>query len=90
MVGVVATNPKELFAEHLRVLRGYASRVASQGDSLTGDEEQEVKERLREFFAVGGILGLADKEMVLLLYRGVWAVRRGCDCMTCTARRSNG
>lgn len=89
MAGVVATNPKELFAEHLWVLRGYARRVASQGDSLTGGEEQEVKERLREFFAVGGILGLTDKEMVLLVYRGVWTVQRGCDCLACTARRSN-
>ena len=90
MVGVVATNPKELFAEHLRVLRGYAKRVARQGEYLTGSEEQEVEERLREFFAVGGLLGLTNKEMVLLLYRGVWAEQRSCDCMTCTARRSNG
>ena len=90
MVGVVVTNPKELFAEHLRVLRGYAKSVARQGESRTGSEEQEVKERLRDFFAVGCLLGLTDKEMVLLLYRGVWAGERGCDCMTCTAQRSNG
>lgn len=90
MAGVVAANPKELFAEHLGVLRGYAKRGARQGEHLTGGEEQEVEVRLRELFAVGGFLGLTGKEMVFLLYRGVWKVQRGCDCMTCTARQSNG
>ena len=84
----ISTNPRELMSEHLKTLRKYAKRAVHQGDVLTFSEEEDRADQMRDFWAIGTSFGLAEKELVALLYHGLIPTKRGCDCWTCKTRRT--
>ena len=68
MTALTALDPKELGADHLATIRGYAERVLTRRESLDASEEAEVGSRVAEFFAIGNSFRLTEREMVVLLY----------------------
>lgn len=63
-------KPKEVMLQNLALLREYARLVILQKEALTHNEE--VKERLlQEFLAMGDSLRLTERDLVVLLYRGL-------------------
>ena len=88
MTGLILVDSKVLMAEHQAVLREYARRVMVLGESLGVDEEHDKGRRMRELAAIGSSLRLTEKEIVALVYRGLFVSKRGCNCPTCRGRLS--
>ena len=76
-----------LLARHVEVLKTYAHRALLRGDLLTPAEETDRAYRMFEFTAMGSALKLTEREMVTLIYRDMFKVKRHCDCRTCQYRR---
>ena len=74
-------------AAHVDVLKEYARRTMKSGEPLSQYEELEKAARLEELFDAGTRFGCTEKELVVLLFRGLFDRRRGCDCFTCKSRR---
>ncbi|MCI0440213.1 MAG: hypothetical protein L0177_13950 [Chloroflexi bacterium] len=74
---------RSMLAQRLRTLRSYARRVVLENASLSPDEETDRKIRMREFLAAGESLGYTERQLVKMVYRGVFAVKPGCDCLIC-------
>ena len=81
---------RELVAEHVEVLRGYAQRVLIEGKSLSAEEESDKEGRVSEFLAMGSCLKLTGREMVALVYQDTLRPRRPCGCPRCRSRASSG
>ena len=63
-------NPKKVMLHDLALLREYARQVILQKEALTHNED--FKERLlQEFLAMGNSLKLTERDLVVLLYRGL-------------------
>ena len=90
MTTLTASNPKELVAEHLAIIRGYAERALTGSASLDASEEADADSRMAELFAIGSSFKLTKREMVVLLYRGLFTspATSRCGCPTCN-RRAN-
>ena len=88
MTSLALTDTKGLMAQHVASVKEYARRVVLQGESLALYEEDDRAYRMQEFVAAGSSFRLTEKEMVLLIYRGLFEVKRGCDCPTCRSRES--
>lgn len=73
-------------AENLTVLREYAERVVSHGAPLGPDESEAASRLMTEYMEAGRACGLTDAELVLQLYKGMLAPRRGCECGSCRMR----
>ena len=88
MTMLIARDPKELVAEHLATIRGYAERVLIRGESLGASEEADVDSRVAELFAIGNSFRLTEREMVVLLYRGLLPspTTSRCGCPSCIRR----
>ena len=81
----------DTFAEHLEALRGYAKRVLFRGDALTDTEQLDERARISQLVTIGHTFRLTDKEMVLMIFKGILRGPRRCGCPTCRARgESNG
>ena len=87
MASLVLADPKELFTEHLSSLRAYARKVMLREEELTVTEEYGKSDRMREFLAIGETFKLTEKELVASIYKGLFAVKRGCDCPICRTRQ---
>jgi hypothetical protein len=79
-------DPKEVMARKLSVLRRYASKAILHGNSLAPDEEADQLDHMREFLATGESFSLTEKEMVDLIYSGLFRSRQKCGCHSCRAR----
>ena len=86
MNSLISVNPQELMSQHQTALRAYAKRVMVRGDDLTPAEDDDRARRMQEYLAVGSSLNLTRKEMVAVIFRGMFAVKRGCGCPTCRER----
>ncbi len=86
MTSVTSADPKEIMARQLSILREYACKAVLHGNSLAPDEEASRADHMQEFLATGESFGLAEKEMVNLIYRGLLRNRRGCGCHSCCTR----
>ena len=88
----LAIDPKELMAEHLEALRGYARRAIIEGVTLSPSEDRDKAIRVREFMCIGASFGCTGRELVSLLYKDIYKdiSRRGCDCSSCRSRKSAG
>jgi hypothetical protein len=86
-----ATEPRQLMAEHLEVLRGYASRVVGHNQVLSAEEQAEKETRVEEFLALGKSFGLTRRELVSqILGDALKAKRSECGCPTCRSRARMG
>ena len=86
MTSPALADPKEVMARQLSVLRRYASKAILHGNSLAPDEEAERSDHMRDFLATGQSFNLTQKEMVDLIYSGLFRNRRECGCHSCRAR----
>ena len=81
-------KPKELMAEHLAALRAHARRVVLQGEILQLVLADDKLRRMREFLAAGSSFKLTEKEMVALIFRGLFTAKLQCGCATCRGHGS--
>ena len=79
-------DPKEAMVRQISALRGYASKAILHGNSLAPDEEADQSDHMREFMATGESFSLTEKEMVDLIYSGLFQNRRECGCHSCRTR----
>ena len=84
---LAATDPRELIAQHAEDLREYARRVLVLGERLSPQEEEDRAAKLKELLAIGSTFRLTERELVGLVFRGVFRRPKGCDCPTCRTRR---
>lgn len=87
MTNLALVNSKVVFHRHLETLRGYARDVLLNGAPLSPRVEEERLERLGEIWAMGFSFNLTEKELVALIYKDLFVVKRGCDCPSCREAR---
>lgn len=90
MAELTTRDPRELMGEHAEALREYARRALVQGESLSPEEEEDKAARAREFMALGSTFKLTERELVGLVFRGLFREARRCNCWSCRARRASG
>ncbi len=75
MTTLAPMDPKEVMRQNLTFLRAYARRVVVEGDdALTPIED--VKDVLaQEFITLGRSFLLTDRDLTLLMFRGIWEQR---------------
>ena len=86
MASLIVVDSNRLVAEHQQVLRDYAKRVILNCHVLAPEEDDDLANRMQEFFAVGSSLKLTEREMVSLILKPLFSKKRGCDCPSCRAR----
>ena len=82
-------DPKDIAAEHLEALRGYVKKALLGKRALTEEEEADKSRRMEEFIAIGNSFKLTGREMVGLLFEGLFTAGRRCGCPSCTSRRAD-
>ena len=71
MATMTSTDPKKVMRQNLAFLKEYANRVIMEGDT-TLSPLTDVKDALiREFWNSGSDFNLTERDMVVLLYRGL-------------------
>ncbi len=83
MTTLMSVNPWELVAQHREALVEYARRALVYGEFLDQSEADDLAIRMQEYMAVGTSFKCTKRELVMLLYRGLFRGKRGCDCFTC-------
>ena len=83
MSPVALKDPKKTVAEHLEKLRHYAQKVLLLGETLTEEEAEDRTRRMLEFQAIGNSFKLTNREMAVVLYKGILTGKRACGCPTC-------
>ena len=78
-------NPEELLSDNLLALRSYAERIIVRGDDLTDDEEIDKEFRFREFAEIGDSFNLSERDMVTMMFEGIFHQGPRCDCAECRA-----
>ena len=78
-------NPEELLSEDLSALKSYAERIIVKGDALTDDEENDREFRFREFAEIGDSFNLSERDMVTMMFEGIFHKGPKCDCAECRA-----
>ncbi len=73
MTAAASTDATQLMAQHLSTLRTYATRVVLNGESLAAHEEEDRSSRMRESLGIAGSYRCTEREMVGLLYRGLFS-----------------
>ena len=76
MTTSLPSNAKDIMAENLGILAKYARRVILEGDTLSQREDEDRSARLWEIFGIGSSFGCTNKDLVALLYRGLFVVKR--------------
>jgi hypothetical protein len=92
MTTLTARDPKDLVAEHLAIIRGYVERMLTGRESLDASEDADADSRVSEFFAIGSSFKFTEREMVVLLFGGLFPPPRTsrCGCPTCSRRVRRG
>ena len=83
----LSTELGEAMEQILSALVAYARRAMVDEVPLTPLEESDKSLRMRMYLGMGASFQCTKKELVELLYRGVFESGRGCDCVTCLARK---
>ena len=78
-------NPEELLSDNLLALKSYAERIIVRGDDLTEDEEIDKEFRFREFAEIGDSFNLSERDMVTMMFEGIFHQGPKCDCAECRA-----
>jgi hypothetical protein len=65
------TNPKEIMRENLKFLREYARRLLTEEDDSLSPMEDFKDILMKEFLAVGKSLKLTERDLMVLLFRGI-------------------
>ena len=86
MASSIEVEPMDLMAEHLAALRSNVRKVFFQHETLSPEEELDRARRMEQFLAMGRSFNLEEREMIALMLREAFAVRRGCGCPGCRAR----
>ena len=91
MTILTSRDPKALVAELLTVLREYAERVLLRNRPLDAPQQTDARGRMTELFAIGSSFKLTDRDMVVLVYAGLFPepARPSCGCAACQARHGN-
>lgn len=71
------TFPRERIAEHIAILRRYASQVIGRDEPLGTREDADRATRLEDYFAMGKSFNFTHKVMVQMLFKDLWATRPG-------------
>ncbi len=87
MTNLAVANAKVVFHRHLEALQGCARAVLQDGATLSPWVEEERLERLGELWAMGFSFNLTERELVALIYRDLFSVKRGCECPNCREAR---
>ncbi len=88
MPTLLSVDAKRMMANNQEALIGYAWRVLLHGESLSEDEQADLDYRVMEFMAIGISYKCTKRELVMLLYRGLFQGERSCDCFSCKTRMS--
>jgi hypothetical protein len=83
-----SVSSKNFIAQHLQALRHFASQVLVEETPLTENEDADCTLRMREFLAAATSLKLTQREMVGLLYQGLFGSGAKCDCPACRLRHN--
>ena len=86
-MATLTREPKVLFQRHLETLRECAQTIFKHSKVLSPREDDDRAEKVREYWALGASFGLTEKEIVELVYKGLFIVEPGCDCPTCRERK---
>ena len=86
MVTSTLVDPEEQIAQHLPVLREYAGRALLRGERIPPYQMSDLGQRMREVLAIGQAFKLTEREIVSLVYKGLFVSQRGCGCPSCRAR----
>ena len=78
-------NPEDLLSDDLSALKSYAERIIVRGDILTEDEEDDREFRFREFAEIGDSFNLSERDMVTMMFEGIFHQGPKCDCAECRA-----
>ena len=81
-----SATPKEIMVQHRVALADYARRVLIDEDFLNRNEGADLAVRMQEFLAVGISFKCTERELVKLLYQGLFQRHLVCDCFTCESR----
>ena len=65
--------PKEIMAQHQEVLSGYARKALVCGEFLDDSEADDLALRMQEYLIVGTSFKCTERELVALLYRGLFS-----------------
>ena len=87
MTASALKDPKKTAEEHVEKLRGYARKVLVHGEALSEEEEADRASRMLEFHAIGNSFKLTNREMAVVLYKGILTGKRACGCPTCRQKR---
>jgi hypothetical protein len=61
-----------IISQHVSVLRNYARKAVANNEQLDSDEYKDKGIRVKELITLGNSLNLTDKQIVTLLYRGLF------------------
>ncbi len=86
MSTLTLVSPKEIMMQDLDSLRRYVTSIFVRQSGLTGIDEREKERLMGEFLAVGGALDLTERDLVMLLYRGIFHGGKSCGCHSCRNR----
>ena len=88
MINLLSVDTKGMMTKHQEALCEYARRVLLHGEFLCEDEQADLASQVQEFMAIGISYKCTKRELVMLLYKGLFQGKRGCDCPSCKTRTS--
>ncbi len=88
MTTQLSVDAKGMMAKHQEALIEYSRRVLLHGEFLNEDGQADLDSQMMEFMAIGISYKCTKRELVMLLYKGLFQGDRGCDCSSCKTRTS--
>ena len=79
----LSITPKSVMAQHQEMLTEYARRVLLHAQFLGEAEAADLSFRMQEYMTAGSGFKCTEKELVTVLYKGLFQKKSGCDCVTC-------
>ena len=83
MATITSNDPNKLITEHLTALREFAMRAVVEGQELSEEERANKEDRFRQYAALGDSFRLTEREMVCLIFKGMFANGLRCLCPDC-------
>ena len=71
MATMITADPKKVMRQNLAFLREYASRVILNDDTSLSPLENVKDSLIQEFWASGSAFRLTERDLAVLLYRGL-------------------
>lgn len=82
-MATLSPENRDLMDKDLSLLREYAERVVVLGDVLSDEEQDDRENRFREFAEIGDSFSLTEREMVNMLFDGLFHKGPKCWCAEC-------